>query len=32
MAPLYGMANTLPERGIIADALAEHIDGWFRVR
>ncbi len=32
MAPLYGMANTLPERGIVADALAEHIDNWFRVR
>ncbi|HEY6558711.1 MAG TPA: aminotransferase class V-fold PLP-dependent enzyme [Polyangiaceae bacterium] len=32
MAPIYGMANTLPERGIVADALTEHIDGWFRVR
>jgi glutamate/tyrosine decarboxylase-like PLP-dependent enzyme len=32
MAPLYGMANTLPDRGLIADALAEHMDGWYRVK
>ncbi|HMJ10947.1 MAG TPA: aminotransferase class V-fold PLP-dependent enzyme [Polyangiaceae bacterium] len=31
MAPIYGMANSLPDRGVVADALAEHMDGWYRV-
>jgi sphinganine-1-phosphate aldolase len=32
MAPLYGMANTLPERGIVADALLDHMDRWYTVK
>jgi glutamate/tyrosine decarboxylase-like PLP-dependent enzyme len=31
MAPVYGMANTIPERGLIADAMADHMDGWYRL-
>ena len=31
MAPIYGMANTIPERGLVADAMIDHIDGWFRL-
>jgi sphinganine-1-phosphate aldolase len=31
MAPLYGMANTLPDRGLIAEAMIGHMDGWYRV-
>lgn len=32
MAPLYGMANTLPDRGVVAEALLAHMDGWYRVQ
>lgn len=31
MAPIYGMANTIPDRGVIADALFDHMDGWYRM-
>jgi glutamate/tyrosine decarboxylase-like PLP-dependent enzyme len=31
MAPLYGMANALPNTGVVDTAMAEHMDGWFRV-
>ncbi len=31
MAPIYGMANTIPERGVVADALRDHMDGWYRL-
>jgi sphinganine-1-phosphate aldolase len=31
LAPLYGMANTLPERGLIAEAMIGHMDSWYRV-
>ncbi len=31
MAPIYGMANTIPDRGVVADALREHMDGWYRL-
>ncbi len=32
MAPIYGMANTIPDRGVVADALLDHIDSWYRLR
>jgi sphinganine-1-phosphate aldolase len=32
MAPIYGMANTIPERGLVADAMLDHMDGWYRLR
>ncbi|MDP2859990.1 MAG: aminotransferase class V-fold PLP-dependent enzyme [Bacillota bacterium] len=31
MAPVYGMANTLPDRGLIADLLRKHMDSWYRL-
>ncbi len=31
MAPIYGMADTIPERGLVADAMLDHMDGWFRL-
>src|SRR3990172_6880237 len=31
LAPVYGMANTLPDRGIIADLLRKHMDSWYRL-
>jgi glutamate/tyrosine decarboxylase-like PLP-dependent enzyme len=31
MAPIYGMADALPDRDVIADALRQHMDGWYRV-
>ena len=31
MAPIYGMANTIPERGLVADAMLDHMDGWYRL-
>jgi hypothetical protein len=31
MAPIYGMANTLPDRGVIADMLRNYMDGWYRL-
>jgi sphinganine-1-phosphate aldolase len=30
MAPVYGMANTVPNRGVVADAMKEYMDGWYR--
>jgi glutamate/tyrosine decarboxylase-like PLP-dependent enzyme len=30
VAPVYGMANTLPDRGIIADLLQKHMDNNYR--
>jgi len=30
-APIYGMANTLPDRGIIADLLRKYMDNWYRL-
>ena len=31
LAPLYGMANTLPERGLVAEAMVQHMDGWYQL-
>ena len=31
MAPVYGMADTIPDRGLVADALVQHMDDWFRM-
>ena len=31
MAPLYGMANTIPDRGVIAETLKGYMDGWYRL-
>lgn len=31
VAPIYGMANTLPDRGIVADLLRKHMDNWYRI-
>jgi glutamate/tyrosine decarboxylase-like PLP-dependent enzyme len=31
MAPIYGMANTLPERGPVAEAMLDHMDSWYRL-
>ncbi len=31
VAPIYGMANTLPDRGIIADLLRKYMDNWYRL-
>lgn len=31
MAPLYGMANTIPDRGVISDTLKRHMDSWYRL-
>jgi sphinganine-1-phosphate aldolase len=31
MAPVYGMADTIPERGLVADAMVHHMDDWFRI-
>jgi sphinganine-1-phosphate aldolase len=31
MAPIYGMANTIPERGLVSDAMLDHMDGWYRL-
>lgn len=30
-APIYGMANSLPERGFIAEAMRDYMDGWYKV-
>lgn len=30
MAPLYGMAATLPERGVVSDFLKFYMDMWFK--
>jgi glutamate/tyrosine decarboxylase-like PLP-dependent enzyme len=31
MAPIYGMANTVPERGLVSEALLDHMDSWYRL-
>lgn len=31
MAPIYGMANSIPERGLIADGMLSVMDGWYRI-
>jgi len=31
LAPVYGMANTIPDRGVIADLLRKHMDSWYRL-
>lgn len=31
MAPIYGMANSLPDRGAIADGMLSVMDGWYRI-
>jgi sphinganine-1-phosphate aldolase len=31
MAPIYGMANTVPERGLVSDAMLEFMDSWYRL-
>ncbi|MEJ5255399.1 MAG: aminotransferase class V-fold PLP-dependent enzyme [Acidimicrobiales bacterium] len=31
MAPIYGMANTVPERGLVADAMLDFMDSWYRL-
>ena len=31
MAPLYGMANTIPDRGVISETLKNYMDGWYRL-
>jgi sphinganine-1-phosphate aldolase len=30
-APLYGMANTIPDRGVVDDAMKRFMDGWYRL-
>ena len=30
-APLYGMANTIPDRGVVDDAMKRYMDGWYRL-
>ena len=32
MGPIYGMANTIPDRGLVADALKDYMDGYYRIR
>ena len=29
MAPVYGMADSLPDRSAVADALCAFMDGWY---
>ncbi len=31
MAPIYGMASTIPDRGVVANAMKEHMDNWYRL-
>jgi hypothetical protein len=31
MAPVYGMAATLPDRQIVADVLKTYMDLWYKV-
>lgn len=31
VAPMYGMANTIPDRGVIADAMKRYMDGLYRL-
>ena len=31
MAPVYGMANTLPDRAVVAGALKDYMDGWYKL-
>ncbi|MEE8347623.1 MAG: aminotransferase class V-fold PLP-dependent enzyme [Dehalococcoidia bacterium] len=30
-APMYGMANTIPDRGVIADAMKRYLDNLYRL-
>ena len=30
MAPVYGMAAQIPDRAVVADMLAGHMDLWYR--
>ena len=30
-APMYGMANTIPDRGVIADAMTKYLDNLYRL-
>jgi hypothetical protein len=30
-APLYGMANTIPDRGVVSDSMKRYMDGWYRL-
>lgn len=32
MAPIYGMANTLPDRSVVAGALKQYLDGLYRLK
>lgn len=32
MAPIYGLADTLPDRGPVADGMIAHMDSWYRTR
>jgi hypothetical protein len=25
------MADTIPERGLVSDAMLDHMDGWYRL-
>jgi sphinganine-1-phosphate aldolase len=31
VAPMYGMANTIPSRGVIADAMKRYMDGLYKL-
>jgi hypothetical protein len=31
MAPIYAMASTIPDRGVVANGMKEHMDGWYRL-
>jgi glutamate/tyrosine decarboxylase-like PLP-dependent enzyme len=31
MAPMYGMANTIPDRGVVADAMKRYMDDLYRL-
>lgn len=30
-APIYGMANTLPDRTFLAEAMKDYMDGWYKL-
>ncbi len=32
MAPVYGAANTLPDRETVADGMRQYMDSWYRTR
>jgi len=31
MAPIYGMANTVPDRTLVADGMNDFMDSWYRI-